>query len=194
MSSTNRGAKRIANDKYTTPQPAINALLSVLDISSGCRSFGEPCRGDGAIYNSVSLPIKRWAEIESGIDYFQVCFNVDLIITNPPFNLALEFLQKSLTEADSVWYLLRLNFLGSQKRKAFWNANPPTHVLVLSERPCFVWVCQDKACKAMYEPGSTTVCEACGGKVRAQTDSIEYAWFGWDRIGVCGLNEGIHVL
>lgn len=192
MSSTNRGSKRIANDKYNTPQTAIDSLLDVVRFDN-CYRFLEPCRGDGAILNSIPVTDRWWAEIDCGIDYLTTTFtNVDLIITNPPFTLALEFLQKSLAEADSVWYLLRLNFLGSKRRKPFWNANPPTHQLVLSERPCFVWVCKD--CKAMYDPDSTTVCEVCGGKVRAQTDSIEYAWFGWDRIGVCGLAEGIHVL
>lgn len=195
MSSTNRGAKRIENDKYNTPQPAIDTLLSVLNIGYES-TFLEPCAGDLNIYRSAPTiwHKKQWAEIERNVDYLTTTFtNIDLIITNPPFSLALEFLQKSLTEANSVWYLLRLNFLGSQKRKPFWNANPPSHVLVLSERPCFVWVCQNKACKAMYEPGSTTYCE-CGGKIRAQTDSIEYAWFGWDRLNVCQLSPGVHVL
>ncbi len=191
MSSTNRGAIRVTNDKYITPAPAIDSLLDVLSIDY-LSLFVEPCRGDGAIYDRVPVFNKRHAEIDEGIDYLITPFNhAQLIITNPPFSLALEFLQKSLTEADSVFYLLRLNFLGSKKRKPFWNANRPTHTLVLSDRPCFVWVCKD--CKAAYHPGSTTVCE-CGGKVRAQTDSIEYAWFGWDRTGYCGLSQGVHVL
>ncbi len=191
MSSTNRGAIRVTNDKYITPAQAIDSLLDTLQIPHYC-TFMEPCKGDGAIFNRVDCAVKLYAEIDEGKDYLALpSDDYDLIITNPPFSLAIEFLEKSLSEADSVFYLLRLNFLGSQKRKAFWNANPPTHVLVLSDRPCFVWVC--KTCKAAYHPGSTTICE-CGGKVRAQTDSIEYAWFGWDRAGFCGLSEGVHVL
>lgn len=191
MSSTNRGAQRVSNDRYITPAPAIDSLLNVLDLSE-CRSFGEPCKGDGAIYDRVPCFNKRYAEIDEGINYLATSFpQTDLIITNLPFSLALEFLQKSLSEADSVFYLLRLNFLGSGIRKPFWNANPPSHVMVLSKRPCFVWVC--KACKAAYHPATTTVCE-CGGAVRAQTDSIEYAWFGWDRLGMCTLPAGVHVL
>lgn len=191
MSSTNRGAQRVTNDRYITPSPAIDSLLSVLDLVR-CKSFLEPCRGDGAIYDRVPCDIKWYTEIEEGKDYFATPFaNFDLIITNPPFSHALEFLQKSLTEAGSVFYLLRLNFLGSATRKPFWTANPPSHVLVLSQRPCFVWVC--KQCKAAYHPGTVDECE-CGGKVRAQTDSIEYAWFGWDRAGFCKLPKGVHVL
>lgn len=199
MSSTNRGAHRVTNDRYITPASAIDSLLDVLSIPLDT-SFIEPCKATGAIFDRVDCAIKRYTEIDEGADYLTNYFNgYDLIITNPPFTLALEFLQKSLREADSVFYLLRLNFLGSAKRKAFWNANRPTHTLVLSQRPCFVWVCQGdkkrkiKSCGAAYHPGTTTVCE-CGCKVKAQTDSIEYAWFGWDRAGFCKLPSGVHVL
>jgi len=50
MSSTNRGAKRAANDLYPTPAAPISALLSALDIPLDI-TFLEPCRGNGAIYD-----------------------------------------------------------------------------------------------------------------------------------------------
>jgi hypothetical protein len=78
----------------------------------------------------------------------------DIIITNPPYSLALPFLQKSLSEADTVVYLLRLNFLGSAARKPFWDAYPPTHLFTITPRPRFV----------------------NGG-----SDACEYGWFLWDR-------------
>jgi hypothetical protein len=76
----------------------------------------EPCRASGRIYDR--LPGDRWyAEIEEGIDYLDAAFpEVDLIVTNPPFSIAAEFLEKSLTEASCVVYLLRLNFLGTKRR------------------------------------------------------------------------------
>ena len=169
MSATNRGAVRQPNDLYQTPVKAIDALLSVLNFSP-LRIFHEPCRGTGAIYDRVHCLRKSYCEIAEGIDYLtfvpEHCYS--LIITNPPFSLALEFLQKSLQEADTVIYLLRLNFLGSRKRRPFWQANRPSHVLVLAERPCFTG----------------------DGK----TDSIEYAWFCWDRAGLVTLPPGVHVL
>ena len=171
MSSTNRGAERQPHDLYPTPAPAIDALLNVMHYSPLIR-FHEPCKGAGAIYDRVDCANKSYCEISEGIDYLQrvVHFTGDLIITNPPFSLALEFLQKSLQEADTVVYLLRLNFLGSQKRKAFWQANPPSHVLVLSKRPCFT------------------------GDGRTDSIEIEYAWFCWDRGGFVTLPPGVHVL
>jgi hypothetical protein len=71
-----------------------------------------------------------------------------------PYSLALPFLRKSLSEADTVVYLLRLNFLGSVTRKRFWDAYPPTHLFTITPRPRFV----------------------NGG-----SDACEYGWFLWDR-------------
>jgi hypothetical protein len=168
MSSTNRGAIRNERDLYITPDYTISSLLSVLDTEKlkHC-SFCEPCRGTGAIYNRVEAATKTHAEISEGIDYLTTPFKAHVIITNPPFSLALEFLQKSLSEAWVVCYLLRLNFLGSQARRDFWQQNRPSHVLVLSKRPSFT-----------------------GGG----TDSTEYAWFCWDRHEMVNLERGVHVL
>jgi hypothetical protein len=166
MSATNRGAKRNENDFYPTPEYSIFPLLDEIDFSL-VNSFVEPCRGAGAIYDLVDCENKQYAEISEGKDYFEMSFESDLIITNPPFSVAIEFLEKSLKESKTVVYLLRLNFLGSQKRKKFWDINKPTHLFVLSKRPSFT-----------------------GGK----TDSTEYAWFVWDRAGVFKRKEGVYVL
>jgi len=195
MSATNRGSCRIDQDAYYTPASAIEPMLKLLRLDV-VETFVEPCKGGGAIYDRIEVPRKGFCEINEGRDYLESPVSyADLILTNPPFSLALEFLQKSLSEAKTVGYLLRLNFLGSQKRKDFWNANKPSHCFVLSERPVFAWYCKDrKGCGAQYRPGETTVCTDCGLPVRAQTDSIEYAWFMWDRLGIVKAEKGIHVL
>ena len=129
----------------------------------------EPCRGDSRIFNyliSKGLNTK-WAEISEGIDYLTTPFEkVDLILTNPPFSLAQEFIEKAIKEADTVIMLLRLNYLGSQKRNIFWNKFPPTALHVLSKRPSFT--------------GSGT-------------DATEYAWFIWDKVNK--IDKGIkHII
>jgi hypothetical protein len=127
-------------------------------------TFLEPCRGDGAIANLIPPHVEQhWAEIEDGRDYLEHAWrDLDLIITNPPFSLALEFLTKSLREARTVCYLLRLNFLGSGCRQSWWNSNRPTHVLPLAQRPRF----------ALNKHG------------KLGSDATEYAWFCWDRGGL----------
>ena len=167
MSATNRGIKRNDYDFYPTPPQPIEQILNEIDFAN-IKTFLEPCKGNGAIYDLIPDHIeKQYAEIQEGIDYLKNRFESDLIVTNPPFSIALEFLEKSLNEAKTVIYLLRLNFLGSQKRKQFWNDNPPTHIFVLSKRPSFT------------------------GK---GTDATEYAWFVWDKNSIIKRNKGIYVI
>lgn len=78
----------------------------------------------------------------------------DVIITNPPYSLAQEFIEASLRCAKIVAMLLRLNFLASETRHAFFEKHGMPDVYVLPNRPSFV-----------------------GGK----TDATEYAWMVWDR-------------
>lgn len=156
MSSANRSGDRLERDQYQTPLWAINAVLPYFQWSK-ISTVLEPCKGDGHIWNSLPPKVKRtWREIAQGRDYLRWTpkNEFDLILTNPPFSLGMEFLQKSLTEAQTVAYLFRVNFLGSIERAEFWEKNLPDHMLVLYPRPSFVF----------------------GG-----TDSTEYAWFIWDR-------------
>lgn len=170
MSATNRGTQRNQNDFYITPDYTIESLLNVLNLSK-VNSFLEPCRGSGAIYNKVNVPFKSYCEILENIDYLKTEYasgTFSLIITNPPFSLFQEFLEKSLKESSTVWYLLRVNVLGSKKRAEWWQDKLPTHLLTLSARPSF--------------------------NSKGTTDATEYAWFGWDYNNTCILPKGIHVL
>jgi hypothetical protein len=142
----------------------------------------EPCAGRGAIIgacNAAGLRAEWTANeddydraqgiLQSGLTAADRCFTSDFltwprhgsglpsdrfdyIITNPPFSLAQEFVEKAMGVADVTVMLLRLNFLGSQKRAKFLRSNMPD-VYILSKRPSFT------------------------GK---GTDSTEYAWFVWD--------------
>ena len=162
--------ERSDNDYYPTPLQCIDPLLARIKAHPDS-VFGEPCRGElRMIYDRVPLRRKLWAEIEEGVDYLKTDFSqCDLIITNPPFSMALDFLEKSLREAPTVCYLLRLGFLGSIERHNFWKANPLTHLGVISEkgRPSFT-----------------------GGG----TDNSEYAWFIWDRAGIVIEPPGVFVM
>lgn len=170
MSSTNRGSERARHDYYPTPVSAIKPMLLQFDREKLRKaSVLEPCVGDGSILDRVPAKTKVGIDIQTGTDYLSYCpqQRFDVIMTNPPFSIALPFLRKSLSEADTVVYLLRVNFLGSKKRKRFWQANPPTHLFVLSARPSFT-----------------------GGG----TDSTEYAWFAWDRCLYLTKPPGVYVL
>ena len=160
MSSTGRGSIRISQDFYPTPLSSLTPLTERIDFDK-VKTFLEPCRGDGRILNLIPKNIDtKWCEIRQGVDYFSTTFSgIDLIITNPPFSKSIEFLKKSLKEGSTICYLQRLNWLGSKKRKDFWNENTPDKLFILSKRPQF-----------KKELG-----------LGEGTDSTEYCWFIWDK-------------
>lgn len=98
-------------------------------------------------------------------DYLNIDADIidpDIIIGNPPYSLAEPFIRKSLEllgEYGQLHFLLRLNFLGSQKRMSgIWKEYPPEFVTVSPRRPSFF----------STKEGSKT------------TDAIEYAIFQWN--------------
>lgn len=81
-----------------------------------------------------------------------------VVLTNPPFNLAQPVIEKALgdvVDGGLVIALLRLNFLGAQKRAEFFGRHMPSAIFVHSKRMSF-----------SDAPG---------------TDSAEYAHFVWQR-------------
>ncbi len=150
------------NEYYPTPDESIQRLFTIAPINPAW-TYIEPCKGEAeAIYKYMPQG-SQWAELSCGVDYLETQFNkVDCIITNPPFSLTPQFLEKSLQEADVVIYLQRLAYLSSIGRKEFWNRNKPTNLIVLSKRPSF----------------------AGGG-----TDKTDYCWYIWDKKGRLGLTE-----
>jgi len=158
MSSTN--GKKIERDNYPTPVVAVEALLNKLTLRPGDK-FLEPCRGTRNIFDRIELPghQKSWAELGEGVDYLTTQFDKqDVIITNPPFSLTVEFILKSLSELapdGTLVYLQRVNFLGSKCRLDFWaDIGFPNKTPIIVPRPRFVH----------------------GG-----SDSCEYMWMIWDR-------------
>ena len=64
----------------------------------------------------------------------------DLIVGNPPFKDAAQFILQSLKLLEhngTLAFLLRLCFLASIKRIPFFRDYPPNHVTVLAKRPSF---------------------------------------------------------
>lgn len=154
MSATNRGAVRRESDFYATPLSAFTPLLPYL---LKVRRYWEPACGDGRLIKAMrDFGIDACGADLNGPhprDFLLDDYCREGIITNPPYSLAFEFCQHAVAHADEVFLLLRLNFLASKKRKAWFQANEPSCLFVLSERPCFT------------DDG--------------KTDATDYAWFYW---------------
>lgn len=136
----------------------------VLDPCAGEGAILKVCREAGYLTKGIELDPQRADECATVASEGCLAADAladslpwwgDLVVTNPPYRLALEFIKSYLLWAEGKKegaFLLRLNFLGSQKRASFFKQHPPD-VYVLPKRPSFT------------EDGGTDACE--------------YAWFLW---------------
>ena len=177
MSATNRGNKRRESDFYATPLDCIRNVLDNLNLSNRGTEVLEPSAGNGNIvqifkkyYPDKNITALELREEERNnlsnltdnviIDNFlerNIINKYDIIIGNPPYGLAIEFVKKSLKSLKDdgiLIFLLRTAFLESRTRYEFWQENPLTGLLTLSKRPSFT------------------------GK---GTDATSYSWFVWDK-------------
>ena len=173
MSSTNRGGRRSAADNYPTPAWCVHRLLEGVNLPGG--TWLDPCAGEGAIIRAVNelrhdvdwravelrrsckRPLERLvgkANVRIG-DFLVTNLEggkADVSITNTPFSLSLEIIERCFQFANIVIVLEKLNFLGSRERHEFLSSNMPD-VYVIPNRPSFT---NDR-----------------------KTDSINYGWFVW---------------
>ena len=174
LSSTNRGYERHKSDYYVTPQ---HEIVNFLNHFKRVEDFDfdnilDPCAG-GDESHEMSYPealsnfglddvttvdIREDSKAEIIADYrdLELDQSFDLIITNPPFKIARDIIEKGfedLTEDGFLIMLLRLNYFGSRKRFDMWQNFMPKYTFVHHKRLSFT----------------------DGGG----TDSIEYAHFVW---------------
>lgn len=178
MSATNRGEIRSENDFYPTPiwliQPILPFVLpgkTRVPESEEEFTILEPACGSGSIVTEIENFPTRVPLCIDCMDIDPNSFDCrqgdfleedpepifDLIITNPPYSYAQEFIdhaRKFLRGPESaLCFLLRINFLGAQKRASWWRENGPSGIYVTPRRPSFR---------------------------KGKTDATEYAWFLWD--------------
>lgn len=96
--------------------------------------------------------------VGDGPDQMAASAGVDWIITNPPFNLAIDFARRAITEArDGCALLVRTTWLESDERWQLFCRTPPTHVAVFMGRVAML--------RGRWEPGAST--------------ATSYAWVVW---------------
>ena len=150
---------RADHDHYPTPYELARAALdqlpymnypeSVLDAGCGSGVWGQAARDkwgysfilDGVDIRDVGTPA-GYSEVYQ-LDYVTepVYGTYDVVIGNPPYKHAEEFVRNSLAnifDGGYVVFLLRLAFLEGQARMTgLWRQYPPLHVSVLGARPSF---------------------------------------------------------
>lgn len=120
-SACNKKENRNKSDFYQTPYSITKHLLDNIKIDINSKIL-EPCEGEGAIIKV--LKEKGFNYIDSfdlnndNIDFLKYETNkiYDYVITNPPFSLAFEFIEKYKEISNNIIMLLPLNYLHGKKR------------------------------------------------------------------------------
>jgi len=157
--------QRVAHDDYPTPEDCVRNFLAVFNPGP-VWSILDPCAGGhhdvtarGEVVavpgtyarllaerfpaaELVTVDIREETPVDHHVDFlrWQPQRLFDLVMSNPPFGLAREFVEHALecvVEGGAVVFLLRLGFLGTQDRHEWFKTFTPAEVWVHSKRPVF---------------------------------------------------------
>jgi hypothetical protein len=171
--SNHTDKERQHEDYYATDPIAIDKLLSAgAEIN---HNVYEPACGEGHLakrliekgYEVYATDLVNRGFGKGGVDFLSVTEKFDGdILTNPPYVLAAEFVEKSLSlieDSHKVFMLLKLTFLEGKKRREMFRKNPPKCVYVFSER---LLCAKNGDFQRMIDGGGSAVC---------------YAWYEWEK-------------
>ena len=139
--------KRKEADFYPTPPDVTVALLDFLQLDS--TTIWEPACGDGAMSKVLSAAGHDVHSTDlrddsgfgiGGTDFLQsqLVKTPHWIITNPPFNVAEDFIRKALSITPNVAMLLKSQFWHARRREPLFRDHPPAWILPLTWRPAFL--------------------------------------------------------
>lgn len=165
MSSTNRSNARNEHisDYYRTPISDIEKFFEELDkvVSIDMKKCTlDPASGGDAnstmsyptaLSNYYKIPMENiktvdiredsLADVKTDYLKLKIDYKPHVIITNPPFSKALQFIMKALNDVEDNGYvimLLRLNFLETKARKDFFDKHMPEYIFVHHKRMSFI--------------------------------------------------------
>lgn len=151
---------RQKEDFYPTPRYVTQALLDNYQFEG---KIWEPACGDGRMAEVLA---EKYSDIEcsdlvdrgygqSGVDFLTSSKRAENIITNPPFQLAYEFIVQGLKLSDKcLALLLPIRYLTGKKRAKLYADFPPAKVIVIPNKVDFLGF------------GSP---------------AMEFAWFVWEK-------------
>ncbi len=145
---------RQANDFYPTPVELAREAVRpyaldgkrVLDAGAGTGAWGEAVKQIFPKAHVVGIDLTAFPlndstpKYDSWVvgDFLQYKHTADIVVGNPPYIYAEEFVRHALTLAPMVCFLLRIDFLASEKRrKGLYSERILRRVDVCSRRPSF---------------------------------------------------------
>jgi hypothetical protein len=168
FSTNNASGKRKKSDFYETPYSITQQFLDCGLIDKDSKIL-EPACGDGAIVKVLKdngFVNVTGKDLSTGSDFLLEEEKYDVIITNPPFSLALEFILKAKELCDKFVYFLPWSYIHGKERydKIYTQVDfPLSEVYVFTRYPLL------------------------GEKLRSDgkyhTGMMVYAWYVWDKNG-----------
>lgn len=160
--------ERQPEDYYATDPKAVTLLLGLEKFKG---PILEPCCGEGHISKVLlenGFKVESFDLVDRGFGKVQDFLSDEVsswkgdIITNPPYKLANEFLNKALQivpKGRKVAMFLKVQFLEGKQRKEFFRKYPPKKIWVSSSRL------------------------KCGmnGDFGGANSALAYAWFIWEK-------------
>ena len=161
--SRNNTGKRRKSDFYETPYSMTRHLFSVEKFDRGGTCL-EPACGNLAIVQILfeHFDNVRFYDIEK--DFLTETQSFDYVITNPPYSLAFEFIQKAKQVCNKFAFLLPLSYLHGKKRYDYVYQDqkfPLKSVSVFTRYPLLG--------EPLREDG------------KYNTGMMVYAWYVWDK-------------
>ena len=145
----NDASLRQENDYYPTPPECTYALLSkelehlqgmkVWECAGGNGAISKVLEEEGLEVYSSDLVDRGYGD--HGIDFlWTMKTDCQAIITNPPFNLAEQFITHALDDlkVDYLAMLLKGQYWHAKKRAALFERHPPAVVYPMTWRPDFM--------------------------------------------------------
>lgn len=133
---------RPPTDFYPTPDNVTKALLNVLNLDTDTIIW-EPACGEGHMVRTLENNGFKvvGTDIQSGTNFLQTTkLQGDWIITNPPFNIAENFIRHAhMLTPHGIALLLKSQYWHSAKRLKLFNEFTPSYVCPLSWRPDFLF-------------------------------------------------------
>lgn len=116
FSTNNSSGNRKKSDFYETPYSITRHLLNVEDFDYSL-TICEPACGGGAIVKVLNEKSNNVISYDIQKNFLTETEQYDYIITNPPFSIAYEFIEKSKCIAKKKFaFLLPLSYLHGKKR------------------------------------------------------------------------------
>lgn len=139
---------RVDNDFYATDPKAVEMLLNT-NINLG-KEILEPCVGQGHIISTllaydpnihvttIDLVDRDYPNtIVTDFLTWKPPYKYSAIVTNPPYSLAKEFIEKGMECLCNGGYMcmfLKIQFLEGAKRKELFDKYPPKYIYVFRNR------------------------------------------------------------